>query len=604
MIGKVTVFVAGKANHVALIHCLLIVIVGLAAYSNTFQTGFNFDDLDNINLNKAISSFSSDGFRFFLHSQRGIGFFSFFLNYRLGGLDVTGYHLVNVAIHLLNALIIYWIILITARFYCNSYKSKHSAWNHFQPALVAFFPATLFVAHPVQTQAVTYVVQRFTSLCSLFYLGGILFYAVARYSRNAEPKDDNILPLRHWGFMGASLVCAILASKTKEIAFTFPVSLLIYEFIFFRSTLRQRIRHLIVPVIVPLVLSGMMFFQILSSGGLKGLSEFTKVQTNISRIDYLLTQFRVLITYIRLLIFPVNQSIDYDYPIFTSFNWQVALSAMTLGIILGTGLWLWIRSRKESFTPEMFYLRLIAFGIFWFFITISIESSILPIVDVIFEHRLYLPSFGALSSIAASIMLGASKIKFLSTNRTNLICLFLPIIFILAFGTYQRNKVWANDLTLWQDAYSKAPNKARVANNYAAALILRGKGETALPLLISSIEREPGYFASWNNLPRVYAQIPFLKGFYKTGFEFLLQDGEVNPVYVAKWFSNALNNLGLAYLLQNDSVNAYKNFKKALEMNPQSELARKNALNFISAMPNRVQAAIYLEQLQKISSMQ
>ena len=580
-------------------HCLLIIIVGLLAYSNTFNAAFNFDDVDNIKLNLAISSFSSDGLNFFLHSRRGVGFFSFFLNYRLGGLDVTGYHLVNVAIHLLNALIVYWLILITAKYYYNNYQSKQSAWDRFQPALVALLPAMLFVAHPIQTQAVTYVVQRFTSLCTLFYLAGILFYALARCSRNPESRDDKTLSFKHWGLMGAALVCAILASKTKEIAFTFPVSILLYEFVFFRDTLLQRLKQLTIPVLVPLALSGVMFFQILSSGGLKGLSEFTKVQTNISRIDYLTTQFRVLMTYLRLLIFPVNQSIDYDFPVYTSFTWPVALSATALVIMFGTACWLWIRSQK-LYTPERFYLRLMAFGIFWFFITISIESSILPIVDVIFEHRLYLPSFGALSAIAAALLLITSKTSF-ATSRY-MVCLFMPIILILALSTYQRNKVWANDLTLWQDAYSKAPNKARVANNYAAALILRGKGESALPMLVSSIEREPGYFASWNNLPRVYAQLPLLKGFYKTGFEFLQQNGDVNPVYVTRWFSNALNNLGLAYLLQDDNVKAYENFKKSLELNPQSELVRKNAFNFISSMPDRAQAAIYLAQLQKISS--
>lgn len=589
--------IAGKSPRGVLVHCLLIVFVCLAVYSNTFYANFTFDDVDNINLNNAISNFSSSsGYDFFLHSRRGVGYLSFLINYRLGGLDVFGYHVFNVAIHIINALLVYGIVLVTANLYRNHDHSNNDRWQWFHPPLIALFPALLFAAHPVQTQAITYVVQRFTSLCTLFYLAGILCYALARRTADKQPAPH----IKQWGWLATSLICSVLASRTKEIAFTFPFIVLIYEFMFFSTDLKDRLKYLLLPVITPLLLAALVIFNILRVSGVHGLDLYTKVQTNISRLDYLFTQFRVIITYIRLIFFPVNQSIDYDYTISTSFAWSVALSALTLVFILLAAIWLWIRSNRVPPSPDTLYLRLTAFGIIWFFVTLSIESSIIPIIDVIFEHRLYLPSTGALIAITSAIMYGVGKMNPHTAALRITTILFLTITLILAIATYKRNTVWANDLTLWQDAYQKAPHKSRVANNYAAALILRGKGETALPLLIVSIEREPGYFAAWNNLPRVFDQIPMLKGHYRNGFEMLKKDGDVNPIYVSKWFSNALNNLGVAYLLQNDIPKAFHNYRKSLEINPSFSLARENVLNLISVLPDKTQAARYSEQLPKM----
>lgn len=591
---KILDLITGKTSKGVLVHCLLIVFACLAIYSNTYHNSFIFDDVDNINLNSAISNFStSDSYGFFLHSRRGIGYLSFLINYRLGGLDVFGYHLFNIVIHIINALLVYWFILITANHNSNHGcdTDKHSQW--FNPALIALFPALLFAVHPVQTQAITYVVQRFTSLCTLFYLAGILSYALARRTIDKQPSQH----LKPWGLLAASLFCFILASRTKEIAFTFPIVVLIYEFMFFNTKMKLRLKYLSLPVITPLLLASLIIGKTILESGIHGLDLFTKVQTNMSRMDYLLTQFRVIITYIRLIFSPVNQSIDYDYPIATSFAWPVALSAITLVLILLTAIWLWIRSNLVSTARDTLYQRLMAFGIIWFFVTLSIESSIIPIIDVIFEHRLYLPSTGAFIAITSAIMYGAGKIKADKSAVRFTIALFLTITFVLSMATYKRNAIWANDLTLWQDAYQKAPRKSRVANNYAAALILRGKGETALPLLIASIEREPGFYAAWNNLPRVFDQIPFLKGHYKSGFEMLKNDGDVDPIYVSKWFSNALNNLGIAYLLQNNIPKAFENYRKSLDINPSFSLARENALSLISALPDRNQAADYSKQL-------
>lgn len=601
IIDRIAAFVTGKTKYSKLLHCLIITILGLLAYSNTFRSSFSFDDVDNIHLNEFIRNVSAPGsYSFFLDSRRGIGFLSFLLNYRLGGLDVSGYHLVNLAIHISTAMLVYGLVLTTAR---ASLDNNQGDQNTIKPEAVAFLTSFLFVAHPVQTQAVTYIVQRFTSLCAMFYVAGILCYALARQTVSDQAlKGQQSRHPKAWGFLALSLLCAALAAKTKEIAYTFPVIVLVYEFMFFRSPLQQRLKYLLLPVAAPFALAGMMIFRVLHDDDLHGIHELTRIETNISRIDYLFTQFRVIMTYIRLLFFPINQSIDYDYSVSTAFTGQVALSALALGMLLLTAVWLWIRSNRLPPSPDTLYLRLIAFGIIWFFVTLSIESSIIPIVDVIFEHRLYLPSAGALVAITAAIMCAADKLGQLPYARLLATFTLLTVALALAIATYKRNAVWSDELTLWQDAYLKAPRKARVVNNYAAALILRGKAETALPLLIEAIEISPGYFATWNNLPRVFGQMPLLRGHYWNGFEMVGPNGDVNPAMVTKWYSNALNNLGLAYQLQNNVPKAFDCYRKSLEINPSFSLTRENAMLLLSTLPDKAQAASYLEQLRRMPS--
>jgi tetratricopeptide (TPR) repeat protein len=197
-------------------------------------------------------------------------------------------------------------------------------------------------------------------------------------------------------------------------------------------------------------------------------------------------------------------------------------------------------------------------------------------------------------------MYGAGKLGHHDSTKPVIMFVFLAITVILALATYKRNAIWADELTLWQDAYLKAPRKTRVVNNYAAALILRDKGAVALPLVISAIETNPGYFTVWNNLPRIFDQMPPLRGYYRNGFEMVDPDGNVNPGKVTKWYSNALNNLGLAYQLQNNIPKAFDSYRKALELNPSFSLARQNAINMISAMPDRNQASGFLAQLNRI----
>ena len=178
----------------------------------------------------------------------------------------------------------------------------------------------------------------------------------------------------------------------------------------------------------------------------------------MSRWDYLATECRVIVTYLRLLVFPIGQHLDYDYPLYNTFlNPAVLLSGALLCSLLVAAIYSQYLSRKID--DERSVLKcVIAFGIFWFFITISIESSVIPIVDVIFEHRMYLPSAGLFMAAAACVSLyGGTNPRIPGWPRTWIVAGAAAVLVLLAGLTVARNQVWRNEVSFWEDNARKSP---------------------------------------------------------------------------------------------------------------------------------------------------
>ena len=440
-----------------LAHGLLIAAVYLVAYSNTFRVPFQFDDRYHI----AAKPFVRDVGAFFDPARaerfaadhafrvRTIGYLTFAVNYRLHGDDVTGYHVVNLAIHLLNALLVYMLAALTFR----TPKMKDTPLRDFR-GRVALFSALLFAVHPLQTEAVTYIVQRLASLTTLFYLLGVVLYARCRIASEDSPSVLRPLP---WYLL--SLLSAVLAMRTKEIAFTLPLTIGLYESLFFGGKPGKRalalIPFLLTMLIIPL--------RILGAGGQVGewigdVSRATRVGTALSRSEYLSTQFRVIVTYLRLLFFPVGQNLDYDYPVFASVrNPEVFLSFLLLVSLAAFAAYLLSRARGTSSAG-----RLVSFGVFWFFIALSVESGVIPIPDVIFEHRVYLPSAGFFIAAVTLVFMGAQRLgRRRRGYETLAVAILVAVVVALTAATYARNGVWRSETTLWEDVMKKSPRKAR-----------------------------------------------------------------------------------------------------------------------------------------------
>jgi Flp pilus assembly protein TadD len=713
----------------------ILVVAGLLAYSNSFSVPFQFDGLKQVTDNPMIRSL--DNFTpvlegQYLHppagseynSRRVVGYLTLALNYRFGGFDVAGYHIVNLAIHLINGILVYFLVMLTFRtpyFKSNGQEAtkagKTASWQagkrnnpplspltsrgdeekgsapltsggdaekrfspfslkrvaesrlsplrlrgdegglrfpdsrfttHGSHSLIAFFAALLFVVHPVQTQAVTYIVQRFTSLAAMFYLLSVVFYINGRLGAMGDgqkslsacqpaslpaghqdstdstftiqlPIAYRLLPIVYY-FL--SLLSAVLAMLTKEIAFTLPLTIVLYEFIFFKATVKKKLLFLL-PVLLTLVVIPISVLGTHRPLGelLSDLSTRTRVQTSIPRWDYLMTQMRVITTYIRLLFLPVNQNLDYDYPVYHSLSQPpVILSSLFLLSLIGAAVYLLYKSRghsakgiaqrAESDNPPLSPLasrgdaekrfpplslkggaesrlsplslrgdegglqsggtmphaglyRLIAFGVFWFFIALSVESSVIPIADVIFEHRLYLPSVGAFVAVSTAVFLMVEKIgSKWRAGKLVVPALSIIAIVLLAGATYARNEVWQEPVRLWQDVVRKSPGNARAYNDLGYLYLMRGETDRSMGYFQKALSILPGYSNAHTNLGVAYYEKgwldPAIKQF-KTALALEPYGPDVGRDH---------HNLGIAFTRKGLVDDAIREFQAALKRSP------------------------------------
>ena len=365
----------GKRFH--LIAGSLIAILTLIVYSNTFHASFHFDDTPQIVENYQIRNL--DNLPDILKGQRGLAMATFAINYAIGGLNVMGYHIVNLAIHIMNGIMVYFLVFITLRGILGTdLKSVPKAKR------IAIYTALLFAVHPIQTQAVTYIVQRMEILASMFMLIALLLFIKA--------VKTSMITLRIFLY-GTIAVSYMLGFYSKEIAITLPALVFLYDYCFLAE---GDFKKIMARMPLYFVLLAMLAF--FTTRTLTGLQETPGESASagfgvqsITSNEYLFTQFNVLWTYLRLLILPVNQNLDYDYPVAKSiFEFPTFLSFVGILLILVSAFYL-LTPYASRFTH---YGRLIAFFILWFFIILSPTSSFIPIIDVIFEHRLYLASVG------------------------------------------------------------------------------------------------------------------------------------------------------------------------------------------------------------------
>jgi Tfp pilus assembly protein PilF len=275
-----------------------------------------------------------------------------------------------------------------------------------------------------------------------------------------------------------------------------------------------------------------------------------------------------LVTYIRLLFLPVNQNLDYDYPLSHSlFEPGTFLSYLFLLLIFASAVYLFIRSRK---TDDVYGL-LASFGILWFFITLSVESSIIPIRDVIFEHRLYLPGVGAVVvfSSAAFYTFDYMKLKLSPLVAT---CVLLVVAaFPLGIAAHDRNWVWKDDITLWEDVVEKGPDKARGHMGLGVAYGNEGRTDEAIEEYKQALRLKTEYPEAHYNLGRVY----YSQGLKEEAIAEYKLAIRMKPDFV-----EAQVNLGTIYAMQGRTDEAIKELTEAIRLGPELVGAHIN-LGFI-----------------------
>ena len=498
----------------------LIVICVFAIYSNIYSFPFVFDDKPHIVEKKNIGDLDSHMSFACLRQPRGIVYSTFALNYRFGGLNVFGYHLVNVLIHMTNGILAYFLSLTiyrqlapsvpdpsadptipTAKTKRKKSRKSQSRSKKGESAIsrnpdsgpsqstidnqqstihwMALFAALIFVAHPIQTQAVTYTVQRIAAMAAMFFLASVLFYVKARLiAQSSKLKAQSLVshPFSALSFeLSAlyvlSIICGILAFLSKQNAACLPLMILVLEYMLFDRTWQGWKRKLI-WLLPAFLLFGL--FVLHTVGLLQGELDMGKWLEDVSgrmkqteivgRWEYLCTQFNVVVIYVQLLFLPIGQNLDHMYPFKSSFfSGPTPLAFLFLIGLFALGIW---KMKKHP---------IISLGVFWFFIALSVESSIIPIHDAMFEHRLYLPLFGFALMVPYLIF----EI-FLSRRRSWAILASAIIILALGGSTYARNRAWKNHITLWSDVTEKNPKNTRGLVNLGNALDRKGRYEEAI----------------------------------------------------------------------------------------------------------------------------
>ena len=551
-----------------LIAVLAICLLGIIIYSNTLKSPFVFDDEPNIVENKTIRKLSNYFSPSKLLEPRAIVDFTFALNYRVGKLNVFGYHLVSILIHILNGLLVYFLVLTILKQLAGFSSSSNPSISEspdFSINTISLFAALIFVVHPIQTQAVTYTVQRYASIAAMFYMASVLFYLNARITQQSaknrgqieKEQDEKSDKLKFLSFYVLSILCGMLAFLSKQNTASLPGVILLVEFLLIGRTWQQWKKKLPwFAMSLALWTLFVLYVSGLFSGGFEGrnvledVSGLMKETKAVGRWQYLCTQFNVLVIYIRLLFLPVQQNLDYLYPFKSGFfDSYTPIAFLFLVGLIALGTW---HLKKRP---------IISLAIFWFLITLSVESSIIPIRDALFEHRLYLPMFG-FALIVAHLLF-----DLLSKQRFRAIICYAVIIISFGAVTYHRNNVWQDGIKLWSDVVSKASHNYRAHNNLGNALAGQGLTAEAIEHYLEALKIKPAYVNAHNNLGKALKK----QGRIEEAIEHYLHALRIKPDY-----EGAHNNLAVALLRKGNIEGAIAHFRKAIRLNPDNIYAKLN----------------------------
>lgn len=555
---------------------LFIAVAVIAAYLNSFPGGYFFDDDDAILRNETVRDLTH--WRVLWPPEaagiggRPVANISFALNYALNGYDITGYHAVNVAIHIASALLLFVLTRRTL-----SSPSLPVSFTS-APNGIASIVALLWALHPLQTNVTDYISQRTEGLMAMFYL--LTLYGFIRSVDERSPT---------WG--GISIAACFLGMGTKEGMVTAPVMILLYDRTFISGSFRAAItRHASKYVGLAAawgLLAALMVTSKLSARGIGfGLGQ--------SAYTYGLTEFRSVVRYLQLTLWPHPLIFDYGQDYIQRLR-DVLPAALALVPVLGATIY------------ALRYYPLPGFAAAWFFITLAPSSSVVPVVQQpCAENRPYL----ALAGIMALV----TTLAYRSIGRRALVALSVAGV-ALGVATAARNPAFGNELAMWWDTVARHPENARAENNLGNALLKLGRIDEAARYFDAAIKFSPTYADAHNNrgvvLLRSHRPAEALSEFetaaklkptyadayYNLG-EAYLQLGQPTEAIVALQTSlhlaplnpKAHNNLGIAYLDAGKVEDSIREERLALKLDPELPEAHYNLGNSLARAGKEVEA--------------
>jgi protein O-mannosyl-transferase len=537
-----------------------------AAYSNTLHVPFIFDDIVSIVRNPAIRRLWPllDAMLATFPGLLGrpLVSLSLAINYALGGYNVTGYHLFNLTLHILNALLVFAVArhaLVNAR--TADTHPGETTW-------LAYAVAALWMLHPLLTESVTYVLQRTELLMALFLL--LTLYC---FIRGIGSPHRTV-------WFGLSVIACILGMGTKEVMVITPFLVLVYDYIFVASSLREARRN-----------RGRFYAGLAASWVVLAALQLTTNLRSKSGLgvasmgcwEYLIMQCSVLVHYLRLVVWPSGLVLDYsDWPRTVPLAVWLPRAGLLLALLAAT---VWAVRRRLWW----------GFWGAWFFLLLAPSSSFLPLpTEPAAERRMYLP----LLAVIAVTLGGGRQLcrrlwnRFGWPDRARIWVqagVVIGLTVALGITTFQRNAQYRTASSIWADVVAKRPGSPRGHANLALAMLEEGKAAESIPHFLDALRLDPNQASIHCNLGDALVTSGAVDQGIAEFKEALRLDPDYAPARVA---------LGNAMTKRSDVKTALEVYQAAVASDPDDEAAHINLAELLARMGRREEAVThYLETL-------
>ena len=501
---------------------LFLAVAGTVVYAGSFYGVFILDDYSAIVGNMDVRHIAPIKIEW-----RFITDLTFKITYAIGGLNTAYYHAGNLVIHILVSLLLYGVLRRSLLLHSDLQQCAAAApW-------LAFFTALLWLVHPLQTQSVTYVCQRYESLMGLFFL--LVLYC---FIRGLNPGSRN---KRVW--YDSALVSCLLGMGTKEVMAMVPAVIFLYDYVFSGDSLSEILRSRWKVYFIMCCSVGILMMLILMAVS-RHMAAGSAMFTSMSPWAYLLTQAEVIVHYLRLVFVPFPLCLDYAWlPVDRINNVILQFSFLViLGIIAALAVW------KRM---------VLGFALGCFFIILAPTSSIMPLGDLAFEHRMYLPLAPVLAIIVVCAYILCLRLDRCISDTSKIaraaaIVMVLLIAVLLGVLTMKRNACYHSAEFIWRDVVVQRPHNIRALTNLGIELLKSGKIEES-----EKVSRR-------------------LLTLLNTGAIDEKSTYRIDPGVLVHYQSATHDRLGFALLCAGKTTEAIANFREAVRLRPRDGIVRHN----------------------------
>jgi len=573
----------------------LLIALGLALYGYTLPFPFVFDDHIYLVNNPLATDARSFRYPFEFDSfakratslgldqdlstnfiLRPFAYFTFYVNYAIGGMHPPGFRAVNIAIHVGNALLLLGLAGRLLRHAAPTPASESSA------RFVALSAALLFLVHPLQIESVTYVIQRFTSFGTFFYLATVLLFVASRTASGEKVARR----CRRW-----SIASLFVGTFTKEFLFTAPIMMVLLDWIVLHAPLRAACRRIIPWALLMPVIPVLMALTSAAQTGATSFDAWLNVAgTGNARegyaLHYALTQPGVILTYLRLIFVPTGLNIDPTrLPVTSAGEWRF-IGPVLLLLSIFAGAWFWYRRQQQQ--P----LRTVGFCfVLWFFLGLSIDSTVVPLPDLMSEHRCYLSTLGVFGAVACFAEMLRLRLQPWPEWR-----LFVPAavaiwVIALMVATIDRHEIWRTNIALWSDTARKSPTKTRVWANLGTAFGTAQMNSRAAEAYSQAIARDSRNTHAHYNLAKVELRLGRFQQALAVADAGTGIDPQAHALHQLR--AVALFNLG-----QRDA--ALESLKQAISLRPDEAWSHLALAEFLVAGGEHARARIHCESARSL----